>query len=97
MATGEGNLNGRITWNHSQSVIGEPELGDHLGPQHARDVRSSRDAASWRNLLRHAAAADNVPPLEDQRRKPSPRQVGRCRKTVVSSANHYGVIQSAGG
>ena len=61
------------------------EVADHLGPQHARDVGGRRGAAAGRDLLGHAGAADDLSPLEDERREAAPRQVGGRRQAVVAA------------
>ena len=63
VAVGKGNLNRRITGNHPQAVIGQPEFRNHLRPKHARDIRSRGDATPRRDLLRHATTPDNVAAL----------------------------------
>ena len=93
MTIREGNLDRRVARNHSQAVIGQAKFRDYFRPQHARNVRSGRNAAPRRNFFRHTAAADNVSPFEYERRKSSARQVSGGRQTVVPGADDDGVVR----
>jgi hypothetical protein len=71
----EGNLNRRIAWDHAQTIICQPQLCNHFGPQHARDIRSGRNPASGSNLFGHATSANDFAPLEYKGGKAGPRQI----------------------
>ena len=86
LPSGNGHEERRVAGHHAQPVRRELEVPDHLGPQHARDVGGRRGPAARGDLLGHAGAADDLPPLDDERREPGARQVGRGRQAVVASA-----------
>ena len=68
MAVGERNLEGGITGNHSESVIGEMEVADDFGAQHAGNVRGGGRATAGGDLFGDAASADDVAAFEDEGR-----------------------------
>ena len=86
----------RIARDHLEAVRRELQVADDLGAQHARDVGRRRRAAARRDLLGHAGAADDRPPLEDERREPAAREIGRRRQAVVPGTHDDGVVGAPG-
>ncbi len=95
LSIGEGNLNCRIARNHAQPMIGQAEFRNHLRPQHAGNIRSSRHPAARSNLLRHATSADNFTPLQHQRGKSAACQIRGRSQSVVAAADDDRVINKA--
>ena len=86
------NLNCRIAGNHPQPKFTQPQIGDHLRPQHACNVGSSRGAAARKDFFRDATTADNFPPLQHQRREAGSRQISGGRQSVVAASDHDRVV-----
>ena len=66
MAVGERDLEGGIAGDHAESVIGEMEVANDFGTEHAGDVGSGGRAATRSDLFGNAASADDVAAFEDQ-------------------------------
>src|SRR5438552_9480764 len=92
VAVRKGNLDGGIAGNHPQSVLAEPQIGNHLRAQHAGDIRCCRDAATRGDFFGYAAAADNLPPLEHESGESGTCQISGRGETVVTAADYDGVI-----
>ena len=88
LAAVQGHLQGRLARHHAQPVPAQVQRPDNLGPQHAGDVGGGRGPAAGRDLLGHAAAADHVPRLDDQRGQAGPGQQRRRGQPVVPGADH---------
>ena len=84
----EGDLQPGLARDHPQAAGFEVEVADHLGTEHAGDVGGRRGAAPRGDLLGDAAAADHLPPLEDQRGEAGAREIRRRRQAVVAPADH---------
>ena len=95
-AVGKGHEQRRVAGNHPQPVSRQVEVADDLGPQHARDVRGRRGPAAGRDLLGHARAADDLAPLEHERREARAGEVRRGRQAVVPPADDDGIEGPAG-
>jgi hypothetical protein len=67
MAVGKRNLQSRIAGYHAKSVIGEMQIADDFWAKHARDVRSSRRAATGGDLFGDAASPYNVAAFDNER------------------------------
>ena len=94
MAIEERNLNRRIARNHAQPIIRESQLRNHLGAQHAGDVRSGGDAAAGRDLFGDATAADNLAALQHERGESGLGQISCGGESVVAGADDNGVVTS---
>lgn len=89
---GKGNLDRRITGDHPQAIIGEPQLGNDFRPQHASDVRRSRGAAAGSDFFRDATSAHDVSALKYQGGEPGTREVGSRCESIVTGTDHNGVV-----
>ena len=92
----EGNLNRGIAGDHPQAVIGEMQLCDHLGPQHARNIRSARNPAAGRDFFGHATSANNLASLQHQHGQPAARQIRSRSQPVVAATDHDCVVDGVG-
>ena len=92
LTVGKGNLKRRIAGHHPESMIGEIEIADHFGPEHAGNVRSGRGAAAWGYFFSNAASAHDVSPLEDEGRISRARQVCGGGEAVMSCADNHCVV-----
>ena len=77
-------------------MIGQSQFRNHLRPQHAGNIRSSRNPAARSDLLGHATSADDFTALEHQRGKSATRQIRRRSQAVVTAANNNRVINKVG-
>ena len=77
---------------HPETAALEPQVADHLGPEHRRDVRGRRRATTGRDLLRDAGTPDDVPPLQHDRPQSRAGEVERRGQPVVSAADHDRVV-----
>ena len=77
----ERGLESGLARDHPQPVALEPEIADHLRPEHRRDVRGGRGATPRRDLLGDACASDDLPPLQHQRPETRVRP-GRRRRSA---------------
>ena len=75
-----------------EAVPGQLELADDLRPQQRHDVREDREPEAREDLLGDGRAAEDWPPLEDERPQPGPREVGGADEAVVAAADHDGVV-----
>src|ERR1700675_3160348 len=92
MTVGERGLEGGITRDHSEPVIGEMKIADNFGSKHAGDVRSGGGVAARSDLFGDTASADNGAPFEDNRGVSGAGQIGGGGEAVVASANNDGVV-----
>ena len=92
MAIGERDLEGRIAGDHAKSVIGEMEIADDFGAEHAGDVRSGGCAATGGNLFGDTASADDVAAFEDQGRVSGASQIRGGGEAVVAGTDDDGVV-----
>ena len=93
---GQRGLHARLAGDHLQAVVGELQVADDLGPEHAGDVGRGRHPAARRalriDLLGHGAAADDGPALEDERPQSRVREIERRGQAVVACADDDGVV-----
>jgi len=81
-------LNRRIARDHAQSTLAQSQLADDFRPQHARDIRSRRSAATRRHLFRHAAPAHNFSSLEYQGGQSGAPQICGGGEPIVPCADY---------
>jgi len=93
MAVRERNLEGGIAWDHAQSVIGEMEIADDFGAEHACDVRSGGGSTARGDLLSDAAAADDVAAFEDEGRVSGASEIGGGGEAVVTGADDDDIVK----
>jgi hypothetical protein len=88
----EDRLEARLARHHPQAVAAEVEVADDLGPEHRGDVGRRRRAASRRDLLGDARAADDLAALEDDRAEPGAREIGGGNEPVVPAADDDRIV-----
>ena len=92
MPVGERNLERRIARDHAESVIGEMEVTDNFGAEHAGNVRSGRSAAARSDLFGNTASADDVAAFEDEGGVSCACEIRGSGQAVVASAENDGVV-----
>ena len=95
VAVGERYLQRGIAGHHAETACSETQVSDDLRTEHARNVGSGGGAAPGRHLLRDAAAAQDVAPLEEPDAKATPREIGGGGESVVAPAHHDCVVAAS--
>ena len=92
MAVGERNLEGGIAGDHVESVIGEMEVADDFGAEHAGDVGSGGSAAARCDLFGDAASADDVAALQHEGGVSGAGEISGSGQAVVASPDDDRVV-----
>src|SRR5450631_568117 len=92
MAVGERDLEGGIAGDHAESVIGEMEVANDFGAEHAGDVGGGGSAATGGDLFGNTASADNVAAFEDQSGVSGASEIRGGGEAVVAGADDDGVV-----
>src|ERR1700754_4525842 len=75
-----------------ETVPRQVEFANDLRPEQRDDVRTNREFEAGKDLFRDGRAAEYVPPFEHENLLPRARQVSRVDQTIMSAANHDGVV-----
>ena len=77
------------------AALNQPQVAPDRLAQHAQDVGAGRGAVPGRELLGHAAAADDLAPFADNHPQAGGRKVVGGDEAVVAAADDHGVVVAA--